>query len=52
MPNRDAYFDFRHPVTGVEVKVHPLEVGLAMIYVRHGWGLKIPESQIIDASVS
>jgi hypothetical protein len=37
-----AYLNFRHPATGVVVLVHPLEVGLAAIYVRWGWGLLVP----------
>lgn len=39
--DKSTYHNFRHPKTGVVVLVHPLEVGTAAIYVRHGWGLLV-----------
>lgn len=36
------WLNFRHPRTGCEVRVHPLDVGRGMLYVRWGWGLLLP----------
>jgi hypothetical protein len=52
LADRSKWFTFRHPKTGQEVQVHPLDVGKAFIYHRHGWGLMLKSANIFDASVS
>ena len=41
------YWQFRHPSTGAEVQVHPLDIGMANIYVRHGWDLLVSRGRFV-----